>query len=149
MFSVLLSQNTVSMLEWTNSPSWTSCISLFPLLELLRVQVHLCSVRCRTSDISFRYEKFSVHTSIGWIFPLCWGLLHQLLLRLLWFSFKETSPPIWSDWCRYCSQNILSSWVTHVAPTGGWWGFISEAEQNEKVFPLSSIHFLWGASCQK
>lgn len=106
MFSVLLPPNTVSMLEWTNNPSWTHCISLFPLLELLRVQVHLCSVRCRTSDISFRYERFCVHTSIGWIFSLYWRLLHQLygFRRLLWFSFKVTSPPIWSDWCKYAAR---------------------------------------------
>lgn len=55
--------------------------SLFPLLEVLMVQVpagHHCAVRCRAPDISLRYESFCVHTSIGWTFSLFTQHLHQL-----------------------------------------------------------------------
>lgn len=89
-------------------------ISLFPLLELLLVQVpagHLCSGRCRTSDVSFRYESFCEHASMGWTFSLCTWHLNQPydFLWLLWFSLQ--------DWCRYAART--SCYIMLVCHTRG------------------------------
>lgn len=108
MFSVLLPQNAVSMLEWTNNPSWTHCISLFPRLDLQDIFV--------LSDAGHQIcpsgmEAFvCTHLYAGY-FHWTHGFYTRYMVFGGCFSLKETSPPKWSDWCRYAARTSSVSYM--------------------------------------